>query len=136
MTNGQQGEKLITEILRAIAQEYAWPDFKPVEHSLIKLDPASLKGLEGTYDQADKDGQDKLKVAVRDGKPYISGSYSVGSTYHFGFSGSVELLPEAQDQYFTLQTGAATFRFERTSEGVVDGCVVVSGTSQREARKI
>ena len=27
MTNGQQGEKLITEILRAVAHEYVWPDF-------------------------------------------------------------------------------------------------------------
>jgi CubicO group peptidase (beta-lactamase class C family) len=136
MTNGQQGEKLITEILRAIAHEYAWPDFQPTEHTLIKLDPTSLKGLEGTYDQADKDGQDKLTVTIRDGKPYISGAYSVGSTYHFGFSEPVELLPETLDQYFTLQTGVASFRFERTSEGVVDRCVVVSGTNQREAKKI
>ena len=136
MTNGQQGEKLITEILRAIAHEHAWPDFQPAEHTLIKLDPASLKGLEGTYDQADKDGQDKLTVTIRDGKPYISGSYSVGSTYHFGFAGSVELLPETRDEYFTLQTGVATFRFERTREGLVARCVVVSGANQREARKI
>ncbi|WP_052200259.1 serine hydrolase [Terriglobus sp. TAA 43] len=136
MTNGQQGEKLITELLRSIAHEYAWPDLQPVEHTLIKLDPASLEGLEGTYDQADKDGQDKLTVTIRDGKPYISGSYSVGSTYHFGFSEPCELLPETRDQYFTLQTSAASFRFERASEGRVDRCIVISGTNQRDAKKL
>ena len=41
MTNGQDGEKLITEILRAVAHEYGWPDFKPAEHILAKLDPAA-----------------------------------------------------------------------------------------------
>src|SRR5947209_18348209 len=29
MTNGQDGEKLITEILRAVGHEYGWPDFNP-----------------------------------------------------------------------------------------------------------
>ena len=74
MTNGQQGEKLITEILRAAAHEYAWPDFQPAQHALIKLDPASLKNLGGTYDQADPDGQDKLTITIRNGHPYIAGT--------------------------------------------------------------
>ncbi|WP_353068310.1 serine hydrolase domain-containing protein [Tunturibacter empetritectus] len=135
MTNGQQGEKLITEILRAVAHEYAWPDFQPAEHTLIKLDPTSFKDLEGTYDQADRDGQDKFTVTIRDGRPYISGTYSVGSTYHFGLSEPVELLPESEQQYFTLLTGGASFRFEKTSDGIVNRCVVISGTNQREAKK-
>jgi hypothetical protein len=28
MTNGQGGEKLITEIQRTVAHEYGWPEFK------------------------------------------------------------------------------------------------------------
>jgi CubicO group peptidase (beta-lactamase class C family) len=136
MTNGQQGEKLITEILRAVAHEYMWPDFKPAQHALVKLDPASLKNLEGTYDQADPDRQDKLTITIRNGHPYLAGSYSVGSTYHFTISEPVELLPETQQQYFTLLTGDTSFRFEKTDGGTVARCVVVSGTSQREAKKL
>jgi CubicO group peptidase (beta-lactamase class C family) len=136
MTNGQQGEKLITEILRAVAHEYAWPDFQPAQHALIKLDPASLKNLEGTYDQTDPDGQDKLTITIRNGHPYIAGSYSVGTTYHFTISEPVELLPETQQQYFTLLTGDTSFRFEKTDQGTVERCIVVSGANQREARKI
>jgi CubicO group peptidase (beta-lactamase class C family) len=136
MTNGQQGEKLITEILRAVAHEYAWPDFKPAQHALIKLDPASLKDLEGTYDQDSPDGHDKLTITIRNGHPYLAGSYSVGTTYHFTISEPVELLPETQQQYFTLLTGAASFRFEKTDQGTVERCIVVSGANQVEARKI
>ena len=136
MTNGQQGEKLITEILRAVAHEYAWPDFQPAQHALVKLDSASLKDMEGTYDQSDPDGQDKLTVTIRNGRPYLAGSYSVGSTYHFAISEPVELLPETQQQYFTLLTGDTSFRFEKTSGGTVDRCIVVSGANQHEAKKV
>lgn len=136
MTNGQQGEKLITEILRAVAHEYAWPDFQPAQHALVKLDSVSLKVMEGTYDQADPDGQDKLTVTIRNGRPYLAGSYSVGSTYHFAISEPVKLLPESQQQYFTLLTGDTSFRFEKTSGGTVDRCIVVSGANQHEAKKV
>jgi CubicO group peptidase (beta-lactamase class C family) len=136
MTNGQQGEKLIAEILRAVAHEYAWPDFQPARHALVKLSPASLNNLEGTYAESDPDGQDKLTIAVRDGRPYLTGSYSVGSTYHFTLSEPVELLPETQRQYFTLLTGGTSFRFEKNETGIVDRCIVVSGTKEREANKM
>jgi hypothetical protein len=135
MTNGQDGEKLITEILRAVAHEYGWPDFKPSEHVLAKLDPATAPKLAGTYVLPDPDGQDKLIVTVRDGRPYLSGSYSIGSTYHFTIASAVELLPEASSQFFTLTTGGTSFRFEENAAGAVDRCTVTSGANQREAKK-
>src|SRR4051794_29170981 len=135
MTNGQDGERLITEILRAVAHEYNWPDFNPAEHILAKLDPAAVPRLAGTYVLPDPDGQDKLAVTVRDGRPYLSGSYSVGSTYHFTIAAPVELLPEASNQFFTLTTGGTSFRFGENTHGAVDHCTVISGGNQREARK-
>jgi len=127
--------KLITEILRAVAHEYNWPDFKPAEHILAKLDPAAVPRLAGTYVLPDPDGQDKLAVTVRDGRPYLSGSYSVGSTYHFTIAAPVELLPEASNQFFTLTTGGTSFRFGDNADGAVDHCTVISGGNQREGRK-
>ena len=135
MTNGQDGEKLITEILRAVAHEYGWPDFKPSEHVLAKLDPATALKLAGTYVLPNPDGQDKLIVTVRDGRPYLSGSYSIGAIYHFTISSPVELLPEASSQFFTLITGGTSFRFEANADGTVDRCTVISGANQREAKK-
>jgi CubicO group peptidase (beta-lactamase class C family) len=135
MTNGQDGEKLTTEILRAVAHEYGWPDFKPSEHVLAKLGPAMAPKLAGTYVLPDPDGQDKLTVTVRDGRPYLSGSYSIGSTYHFTIASPVELLPETSSQFFTLTTGGTSFRFEQNSNGAMDRCTVISGANQREAKK-
>jgi hypothetical protein len=135
MTNGQQGEKLITEILRSVAHEYAWPDFRPARHTLVKLSPEALNHLEGTYTESGPE-PDKLTVTVTDGHPYLAGSYSVGSTYHFTLSEPVELFPETQQQYFTLLTGSTSFRFEKNEKGIVDRCIVVSGMEEREAKKI
>ena len=138
MTNGQQGEKLITEILRSVAREYAWPDFQPARHTLVKLSPGALNHLEGTYAESGPDNHDndKLTVTVTDGHPYLAGSYSVGSTYHFTLSEPVELLPETQQQYFTLLTGDTSFRFEKNEKGIVNRCIVISGIKEREAKKI
>jgi len=135
MTNGQQGEKLITEILRSVAHEYAWPDFHPARHTLVEPSSEALNHLAGTYVESEPE-PDQLTVTVRDGHLYLAGSYSVGSTYHFTLSEPVELLPETRQQYFTLLTGETSFRFEKNEKGIVDRCIIVSGKKEREAKKI
>ena len=49
MTNGDSGLRLIGEIQRAVAQEYGWPDGRVEEHTLAKIDPASLRAYTGVY---------------------------------------------------------------------------------------
>ena len=49
MTNGDGGLRLIGEIQRAVAQEYSWPDGRPQEHAVIKLDPKALRTFTGVY---------------------------------------------------------------------------------------
>jgi hypothetical protein len=139
MTNGQQGEQLITEILRAVAREYGWADFHPVEHTLVRIDMTTLSSFIGSYALPNPDGDDKFSVTLRNDHLYMSGSYSVGSTYHFEISEPVELLPEAAQQFFTLSTGATTFRFEKNDKGTVETCAIKACNScgnQRQARKI
>jgi hypothetical protein len=136
MTNGSQGEQLINEILRAVAREYGWPNFRPDEHMLIKIDPASLTSFTGTYVLRNQDGDDKLTVTSQQSHLYLTGSYTVGSTYHFGLSEPVELLPEGPDQFFTLSTGSTVFRFEKNDKDVAETCVVISGKNERQAKKI
>ena len=136
MTNGRLGEQLITEILRAVAREYSWTDFRPVEHTLVNIDPATLSSFTGTYALPDPDGQDKLTVTLQGQHLYISGSYSVGSTYHFGISEPVELLPDSPQQFFTLSTGDTTFRFEKKDKGMVENCIINAGANQQLAKKL
>lgn len=49
LTNGAQGPALTAEIIRTIAAEYQWPDYKPVLHSVASIDPALLPRYAGTY---------------------------------------------------------------------------------------
>lgn len=49
MTNGDQGPALHAEIVRAVAAEYQWPDYKPISHSVAAIDPALLPRYAGTY---------------------------------------------------------------------------------------
>jgi CubicO group peptidase (beta-lactamase class C family) len=49
MTNSDRGDALMTEILRTIAHEYAWPDFAPPERVRSAIDPASFDRYVGAY---------------------------------------------------------------------------------------
>jgi len=50
LTNGQNGSALGYEVMASIAAEYGWPDFHPVVHTSIKLDPKVLAQYVGTYE--------------------------------------------------------------------------------------
>ncbi len=52
MTNSDNGGQLMSEIVRAVAHEYGWPDYKPAEREMIRLDPESLKPFVGEYQLA------------------------------------------------------------------------------------
>jgi CubicO group peptidase (beta-lactamase class C family) len=49
MTNGDGGSQLATEIQRAVAEEYNWPEFQPKAHTLIPVTPEVLDRYVGRY---------------------------------------------------------------------------------------
>ena len=49
MTNGDGGPMLISEVLRALAAEYGWPDYKAEQLPALTLDAKTVAGLTGTY---------------------------------------------------------------------------------------
>jgi CubicO group peptidase (beta-lactamase class C family) len=49
MTNSDNGIFITEEILRAMAAAYEWPDFKPVEHAVYRLDPSNYRTYIGRY---------------------------------------------------------------------------------------
>jgi len=49
MTNSDNGGVLIDEILRGLSVIYDWPDFKPEEKTLYRLDPSIYKQYSGRY---------------------------------------------------------------------------------------
>jgi hypothetical protein len=50
MTNGDAGSRLVREVLRAIAAEYGWPSFRPVERRSVTVAPDALAPLTGRYE--------------------------------------------------------------------------------------
>lgn len=63
MTNSDKGDRLAMEIIRSIAHEYAWPDFKPAVLSVAHLTSQLLQQYVGRYQL---DPQTILTLAVED----------------------------------------------------------------------
>lgn len=49
MTNSDNGDYLVAELLRGIARIYGWPGFEPEEKTAAQVDPAIWADYEGTY---------------------------------------------------------------------------------------
>ena len=49
MTNGDAGALLAAQIVSSVAAEYGWADFRPIEHSAIKVDGHTLEAYAGTW---------------------------------------------------------------------------------------
>jgi CubicO group peptidase (beta-lactamase class C family) len=97
MTNADGGGQLATELLRTIAHEYDWPDFKPRERRVATIDPALLDSYAGYY----KTGDDSVRMIVKeDGNLYLR---AVGAT-------KLRLYPESDRDFFFAE-GDATLSF-------------------------
>jgi CubicO group peptidase (beta-lactamase class C family) len=111
MTNGDQGGFVADEVLRAVAGEYGWPSFKPVEKKVATVDAKALAALEGSY-QLRPDHV--LGVKLEGGTLFIiDGSYKV------------ELVPESETRFFENDEGH-TLDFVKGPDGrathmVIDG---------------
>src|SRR5580704_2492699 len=68
MTNSDSGGELTEEIFRAVAKEYSWPDYKPIEHALIKANPATFAAYPGTYEIP---GIGKLTITLKSPSLYV-----------------------------------------------------------------
>jgi CubicO group peptidase (beta-lactamase class C family) len=90
MTNGDRGSGLFNEVLRAIAREYGWPDYRPMEKTVTDLNPAVYQSYVGEYD--------------------VNGIRTIVSTdrQHLFVTASplgprpVQLYPSAEDRFFLL----------------------------------
>ena len=104
MTNADNGGALINEILRAIAREYDWPDYRVVEKSAITLAPEALDPLVGRYER-----EDTTLVF-----------YRRGDRFFLRASGQpwVEVFAKSDHEFFTLDQ-PDIFAFEKNPSGNV-----------------
>ncbi|HEY6388676.1 MAG TPA: serine hydrolase [Candidatus Acidoferrum sp.] len=124
MTNSDSGGELTEEIFRAVAKEYGWPDFRPIEHTLVKINPATFAAYAGTYEIL---GVGKLSVTTKPTGLYVAAE-------PFG-PDSIELLPESPIQFFIL-SGDVTFTFRKDAQGAITGLTLHAASQTFEAKKI
>jgi CubicO group peptidase (beta-lactamase class C family) len=88
MTNSDNGGQLADEIVRAIASEYAWPNYRlPKEKTVSSSDPAKYVEFEGQYPL----DQNFTLTITREKNRLIT---------QISGQGEFELLPEAKDKFF------------------------------------
>ena len=103
LTNGGGGGPLSGQIVRSVAQAYAWPDFQPVEHTVVHVDPSKFGRYGGTYDF----------IKVTQAGNHLMAEIPLGSKPQ-------ELFPESDTQYF-LRDAPTRVLFDVKPDGSVTG---------------
>ena len=90
MTNGDRGDGLFNEILRAIAHEYGWPDFRPVERTVTDVGVDAYESYVGDYDS----GGALTSITFDHGQLYLTAGLFLPRP--------VRLYPAGPDRFFML----------------------------------
>jgi len=120
MTNGDQGAQLAAEIFRSIAAEYGWPDFKPTERTVAKVNPEIFKTYVGEYEV-----NGKVTITTEDGKLYLQPPGGQKS----------ELFASSESEYF-MATENVRIVFKRDEQGIVNGLTAHFGGRAMEGKKV
>ena len=120
MTNGDSGSQLAAEILRGIAREYGWPDFKPTERVAAKVSSEVLKSYVGEYEI-----NGKVVVTIENGRLYLQPPNSEKE----------ELLASSETEFF-LTSQNVRLIFKKDGHGVVTGVTAYFGAQVLEGKKL
>ena len=124
MTNGDSGLRLIGEIQRAVAQEYGWPDGRVEEHTLAKIDAASLRAYTGVYLFK---GLFRFTITQDKGKLYLQ----------YGAFGEEpqELFAESDTRFF-ITSQPFVVDFQKETDGSIKKAKARNGPEQLDGEKI
>lgn len=123
MTNAENGVQLGFEILRSISAEYGWPDYRPRERVISKVDTGPYDDYVGEYELGVPGPH---VVITREGDKLISQGPQ---------QSKAELLPESPNTFF-LKEVDATFTFVRDEKGQVAEVIVRRGGRDYKAKKV
>ncbi len=122
LTNGDYGTPLIAELMRAIAAEYGWEDWRPIERVAVPADTALFDRYVGSYAVSNV----TLRVERRGDVLTLAGP-PLGPE-------PVELVP-AGDADFFMREKDATLHFDLDADGQVNTLTFVDGRP-RPGRRI
>ena len=123
MTNSQNGCELCGQVISAIALAYGWPDFHPVERTMIQLPPDALTRFAGTYQAMTPSGF-AVTITVENGQ--LMGQPTRGA--------KAPLFPESPTKFF-LKQAPVEVEFVPNDKGEVTSLIVHQGGQEIKADK-
>lgn len=121
MTNADRGDVLTAEVMRSIAAEYGWSDYRFTVKTLAKVDPKLYARYVGNYAL---DGV-AISVVQEDDRLYAKAPMLRPDP--------VELLPASETSYFNL-ADTVEFAFEQDAAGTYD--LVIKAGQPRRAKRV
>lgn len=115
MTNGDNGDVLMMEVMRGIARAYGWPNFHQSEKIIVPVDAGIYPRYEGEYRLVDSP-QNGVLIRSEDGR-LVMESLPDGVCY--------ELHAETETHFF-LEEQEETFDFTMDADGRVSALMVAS----------
>ena len=122
MTNGDGGETLMGEFLRAISAEYGWPDFKPKAVEVVEVPVETLQRYIGDYILG---GAYRISIELKDGV-----LYAVGET------GNPETLLPLSDTTYIMAEEGFEIEFNLADDGVVTGFIATIGSQKLPGTRV
>ncbi|HKD62011.1 MAG TPA: serine hydrolase [Terracidiphilus sp.] len=121
MTNSDNGGLLGGEVLRSIAAEYGWPDYKAEVRTVVAVDPKIFADYAGTYQLA---AGFNLVVTVEDGKLMTQATGQ----------GKIPVYAESETKFFPTVV-AAEIEFVKDPQGKVTHLILHQGGRDMNAPK-
>ena len=122
MTNSDRGGALIPEIMFAIAHEYGWKDYGPLERTQVKVDPAILRGYVGRYQLA----PNSILTVTLEGDQLVT--QATGQP-------KFPIFPESARDFFVKEFDAQ-ISFVPDSQGRASELILHQGGSDHPAKRI
>jgi CubicO group peptidase (beta-lactamase class C family) len=113
MADGANGFELDIDILRSIAQEYNWPDFKPIKHHVAEVDGEMLARYVGVYQFS----PDSYAAILKDGKGLTFQSTNEAKQPIFPLSSSEFVLQDTSINYLFNRDDEARISFKTDENG-------------------
>jgi hypothetical protein len=122
MTNSDNGETLIQEIVRTVAYEYEWPDYAPPVRTLAAVDPATFDRYQGAY---------------RFPSGTVISFWRTGTQIHSLISGQpiVSIYPSSDQEYF-LKTVDGRWVFSINANQERSSATIYQNGQAQAAQKI
>lgn len=123
MTNSENGENLIDEILRSIAAEYNWTDYQPIEKALANVNPKVYQSYVGQYEFGPNF---PLTITVENNRLYAQ----------LPVNPREEMYPESEIKFFLMVPGVPEVTFVKNERGDVTGINLLIEGRNRTLRKL